>query len=541
MARVLFINPTVREEDEPRHVPYGIALLAALAMRDGHQVQVYDLNAWRLGDDVLQQVLAADDWDVVATGGISTTYASVKKVARTAKQVAPASKLVVGGGLLTAMPRDIMALIPEIDVGIVGEAFVTFNELLAQIDAGAWQPALVRGVVHRRATGETELTPPRDLVHNLDAFLPYPAYELFPLEEVYFKNSQALFSEEGMTATRRLDINASYGCSLVCKFCFHLGIAGDMKYVTDADGRTDVIFDAPGSYTREIRYHSPRYVVTLVKQLRERYGIDFVGFLDENLMTMNTYSKHTWLSEICRLWIEEGLQPTCVRDGVPHSTDCTGVHWSGTSHATLCNPDILKSMRQAGCSHLVYGYESFSKQVLKRLGKGSTPETNIRSFFWTIDAGIRPIPNQIIGFPTEDFDSLRDDMRAWEKLGIVVKPFFATPYPGSEWYHTYRDSILEQYNGDLDAFLSSLGDATRITALISHNFNAVELYGLRELMVSFDYARLAAYEAEWTARNPGRDAIAMAREQEISRRPDPSSMVRTKAVPVTVRAAAAPR
>jgi anaerobic magnesium-protoporphyrin IX monomethyl ester cyclase len=196
-------------------------------------------------------------------------------------------------------------------------------------------------------------------------------------------------------------------------------------------------------------------------------------------------------------------------------------------------------MRQAGCSHLVYGYESFSKQVLKRLGKGSTPETNIRSFFWTIEAGIRPIPNQIIGFPTEDFDSLRDDMRAWEKLGIVVKPFFATPYPGSEWYHTYRDWILEQYKGDLDAFLSSLGDATRITALISHNFNAVELYGLRELMVSFDYARLADYESEWTARNPGRDAIAIAREQELARRPDPGTMVRTKAVPVTVRTATA--
>ena len=32
MAKVLFINPVVREEDVPRHVPYGIALLAAIAM-----------------------------------------------------------------------------------------------------------------------------------------------------------------------------------------------------------------------------------------------------------------------------------------------------------------------------------------------------------------------------------------------------------------------------------------------------------------------------------------------------------------------------
>ena len=38
MAKVLFINPMIREEDDPRHVPYGIALLAAIAMRDGHAV-----------------------------------------------------------------------------------------------------------------------------------------------------------------------------------------------------------------------------------------------------------------------------------------------------------------------------------------------------------------------------------------------------------------------------------------------------------------------------------------------------------------------
>ena len=42
------------------------------------------------------------------------------------------------------------------------------------------------------------------LLEDLDS-LPYPAWELFPLEEVYFKNSMALFSEEGMVARRRLE------------------------------------------------------------------------------------------------------------------------------------------------------------------------------------------------------------------------------------------------------------------------------------------------------------------------------------------------
>jgi len=34
MAKVLLINPVVREDDEPRHVPYGLALLAAIATAD---------------------------------------------------------------------------------------------------------------------------------------------------------------------------------------------------------------------------------------------------------------------------------------------------------------------------------------------------------------------------------------------------------------------------------------------------------------------------------------------------------------------------
>jgi hypothetical protein len=103
----------------------------------------------------------------------------------------------------------------------------------------------------------------------------------------------------------------------------------------------------------------------------------------------------------------------------------------------------------------------------------------------------------MIGFPDEDFDSLRDNVHAWERLGLQVKPFFATPYPGTEWYTVYKDRILAQYGGDLEAFLLDLGDATRVTAVISKKFNAVELYGLRELMVLRDLRHLDEYEAEW--------------------------------------------
>ncbi len=491
MAKVLFVNPVVREEGKPQHVPYGIALLAAIAIDKGHQVQIYDANAWRKGDDVLRTVFDADEWDVIALGGITTAYGSIKHIVKIARESSASATIVLGGGVLTSMPREVMTWLPEVDIGVIGEGFVTFPEVLDMVDGCAIDWPAIDGTISRGADGKLIYGPQRALIQDLDS-LPYPAWDLFPLEEVYFPNSASLFSEEGMLSQRRLDINASYGCSMICRYCYHLGIAGDMRYVKNKEGETEVAFDEPGSYTRTTRYHSPEYIVGLVKHAYDKYGIDFIGFLDENLMTMNRYSKETWLPEICRLWHENGLAPKKHADGL-----WTGVHWGGTSHATLCSPEVLKMMGDAGCSHLVYGYESFAPHVLKTIGKGATAKNNIRSFFWTLEAGIRPIPNLIIGFPNEDFESIRMNMEAWEELGIVVKPHFATPYPGSEWFTVNRASITEQYGGDLERFLLEVGDASAISAIISNNFNAVELIGLRDLMVAKDYKRIDEYERIW--------------------------------------------
>ena len=492
MAKILFVNPMIREEDDPRHVPYGIALLASIADKKGHQVQIYDANAWRAGDDVLQEAIQADEWDVIATGGISTTYGSVKQIVEFAGRYAPNALMIAGGGFITSMPRDIMQFLPDLDLGVVGEAFETFPEILAKVDHHDQDFSEIKGVIYRDNSGKSKMTPERPLIEDLDS-LPYPAWEMFPLD-IYFSNSSILASEEGMVAKRRLDINASYGCSLICRFCFHLGISGDMEYIEDDEGSADVAF----TWKRNIRWHSPEYIVGLVKYAKERFDIDFVGFLDENLMTMNSFTRGVWLPEICQRWIDAGLQPQCIRDGVEHDPDiCTGVHWGGTSHATLYNKEVLEQMRSAGCSHLVYGLESFSDRILKNLGKGTTAKGNVSAIHDTLAAGIRPIPNQIMGFPDDFFDSLRDSMKAWEELGVVVYPFLATPYPGSEWYYRYKAKIVEQYNGDLEAFLLDIGDATKNRAVISENFNAVELLGLRELMVKGDHKRLDEYEKIW--------------------------------------------
>jgi radical SAM superfamily enzyme YgiQ (UPF0313 family) len=235
----------------------------------------------------------------------------------------------------------------------------------------------------------------------------------------------------------------------------------------------------------------------MVKHLYETYDIDFAAFIDENLMTMDVASKGKWLKEICTKWIEAGLQPTCRQQGIPHDENCKGVHWNGTSHAGLHRPKTLKLMYEAGCTHLVYGLESFDPKVLRNLGKGSNVRKNISSIATCMESGIKPIPNIIIGFPEESFESVRNTINALDKLGITAKPHFATPYPGSEWYYQYKDSILEQYNGDLESYIMDLGDASKITAVISHDFSAMQLLGLQQIVYLRDLRLLDQSEKHW--------------------------------------------
>lgn len=488
MARVLLINPVVREEDVPRHIPYGEALLAAIAIKDGHEVCVYDANAHRQPISKVADVCKADDWDVIAVGGLTTTYGFIKKTFHIAKVAAPQSLLIAGGGFLTSMPLDIFRWIPQIDVGIVGEAFRTWPEILSKVDDADYDFSKTLGVIWRDQ-GEPVLNPARPVIHDLDA-LPWPAWHLFPLEEVYFKNSAALYSEEAYACKRRIDINGSYGCSLVCRFCWHLGTTGDMLVEESPGGSRDVVF----TYGRNIRYHSPRYIASMVGELKRRYNIDFANFLDENLMTMDTSSGKRWLTEVCDEWDKAGLTPGSG------SQARQGVYWSGTSHASLYRPSLLQRMRQSGCTHLVYGLESFDPGILKRLGKGTTRENNIQCIGDTLAAGIAPIPNFIIGFPDESFDSIRNTISGLIKLGIHAKPHFATAYPGSEWYYAYKEDIARQYAGNLEAYILDLGDATKITGTISHNFTGMELLGLQEIVAKRDLRLLDLAERSWNKR-----------------------------------------
>lgn len=486
MAKVLLVNPAIRIADKPRHVPFGLAQLAAVVGRAGHLVQVLDCNAWRPSEAQLDDVLRADDWQVIAIGGLVTSYGYIKEFVRRARRVSPGSRIVVGGGVVTPIPRQVLGFLPEVDFAVIGEGYATFPELLEAIDDGTTDFGDIPGIAWRTPRAGIALNENRRLLEDVDA-LPFPAWEMFPLE-VYFANSGLLLSEEAMLSERRLEFCCSYGCPYHCKYCFHLGLSGELDIVGSGPQR-----DVAISAKRKVRWHSPAYVVELAGYCRERFGADFISFLDENFVALDRFTRGKWIDEFEALWHRAGLTPRCIRKGQPHDGDCRGVHWGTTCHPNLAGVDLLKRLRALGCSHLDFGFESFSDAVLKAAGKGATKKSNLDALAAARKAGIRAIPNQIIGFPNESFESILESLDVWCKTGIRARPFLATPYPGSEWYYDHFDAILAQYDGDLEAFLLDLGDATNVSAVISENFDAVELLGLRELMVTGDRRRIERY------------------------------------------------
>ena len=79
----------------------------------------------------------------------------------------------------------------------------------------------------------------------------------------------------------------------------------------------------------------------MVQELKRKYAVDFCTFLDENLMTMDAASRYQWMPAVCDEWIRRGFAPDAEGKG--------GIHWAGTSHASLYRPSTLHRMRESGC------------------------------------------------------------------------------------------------------------------------------------------------------------------------------------------------
>ena len=507
--KVLLVVPEIRLDNAPNHFPFWAGILAGIVEQKGGQVGILDLNALRVNydnvqvpSDVIAKEIASEKWDIIGIGGLTTTYSRIKQLSPLIRKCSPDSLFVAGGGWSTYNPTEILQLVPEIDMIVIGEGEETFSELYDEINNGNKDFEKINGLCIRDKTLGYKFTGPRALISDLNT-IPYPAYDLMETE-IYFRYSSLPLSVDSYNSKRRVSTVWERGCPRGCTFCSHNGMSridlqniygeGDRKQgeklVRISDKENDT-FQLPA------RWPSPEYAVKNIKLLKEKFDVDFISILDEN-MTSNL----KWTQEFCDLYVKEGLDKV--------------VKWGtlGDAPSVAVKPEIISIMRDSGCSYISFGFESASDKVLNQDIQKGQLRSHLQKTVDTLKAAkMTPITTFMIGNMHENINDLMETVDFWIQNGAEIDPFICTPYVGSPIFYDNKDYLLQQYDTKLklvaggkvqvddeilqkwkldalDKFMTECGDATKYTATVSQYFTIPELFALKEFMYKHDTTRM---------------------------------------------------
>jgi anaerobic magnesium-protoporphyrin IX monomethyl ester cyclase len=499
--------PEVRLDSGPNHFPFWAGILAAIVEKKGGQVAILDLNALRdnfggklVPNKIIAEEISLEQWDLVGIGGLTTTYSRIKQLTQLIRKYSPNSIFIGGGGWSTYNPHEILQLVPELDMISIGEGEETFSELYDEINQGTKDFEKVNGLC-LRDKDSYKFTGPRALISDLNT-IPYPSYDLMETE-IYFKYSSVPLSVESFNSRRRASVVWERGCPRGCTFCSHNGMSrGDLQNIYGNGNRKEgeklvrISDKENDTFQLPARWPSPKYAVENVKLLKEKFDVDFISILDEN-MTSNL----KWTKEFCELYVEEGLDKI--------------IKWGtlGDAPSVAVQPTIVQTMKDAGCAYISFGFESASDKVLNQDIQKGQLRVHLQTTVDTVKkANLTPLTTFMIGNPHENINDLMETVDFWIQNGAEVDPFICTPYVGSPLYFDYKEFLLQQYDERLklvkdnpnlnketiakwklqalDKFMQDCGDATQYTATVSQYFTIPELFALKQFMYKHDTRRM---------------------------------------------------
>jgi radical SAM superfamily enzyme YgiQ (UPF0313 family) len=430
--KILLINPAIRVNAPPYNFPTGLGIIAAIMLREGHDVIVYDENALRPNSNkMLHELSLIRNIDIVGVGGLITTYAHVKRMVPVLRDTFPKAKFVLGGGV-TVEPAVVFKNIP-VDFCVQGEGEHTFRDLCSVLAENGGDISDVAGISYINHNGNIVATPPRVIEMNLDKF-PMPAYQIFPAEIYFNNNILKNMLQYDCGSTRCASLMWSRGCPNQCTFCWRM-TGGIM------------------------RFRSINLVMDEIEYLRSRYAVDSYLFYDE---CINADRKRA--TEFAQHLTRRGF----------------AAPWYSHARVTGFDDKLAKQFRDSGCIGLNFGVESANKEMLAAMKKNATPEQASKAVKIARKAGIDPRCTFIVGMPGETRDTIQETIRWIRRHKVNFGMFFATPYPGCELYYQpfVHARIKERYNSK-DAFFSILGDAYDLSINLTE-FNDDDLINLRD-------------------------------------------------------------
>ena len=327
--------------------PLGLAYIAAVARENGHEVDILDAYATGMSWAAFGRAIRQRKPDAV---GLTAMTPVADIAARAVKMMRPHVKhIVIGGPHPTAVGEEIFDEMPGLDAAVIGEGEPVIGPLLRWWEKGA-EGDPPPGV--RIPSGPfTAATPPNP------AHLPRPARDLLPNHAYRY-----------LFATRRgfATMISSRGCPFRCSFCD--------KSVGGSKWRARPASD----------------VVDEMVELKERHGVGFINFYDDNFTL-----RRARVVAICNEIIARRLD----------------IEWKCEGRVDSVDPTLLALMKRAGCRVVAYGVESANPETLALLRKDITTDQAVAAFAATRSAGLRSLAYMILGAPGEDANAVEQSIQ----------------------------------------------------------------------------------------------------------------------------------
>jgi radical SAM superfamily enzyme YgiQ (UPF0313 family) len=347
--------------------PLGVLSIATYLKKNGYDVKLYDRN---IDNEKTEKLMKSYNPDVVGISVVSSR--GLKDAVKVSKAVKKYGKLVIWGGQMPTMQTELCFNCEYIDYIMMGEGEITWLEFAQKIE-NSESPKEINGLAYKE-NGQVIYTECRDFADLKE--LPLVDWTLADPRNYYQKY---IYDD-------LLYLFSSKGCPFNCAFCGNLGY----HRCTHRRRPTDMTLDE-------------------IENLVKNYGMKAVYFTDE-LWCARIEDAY----EFCRKVKERNLK----------------FFWGCDSRADQFTKEDLQIMYDAGCRWLLFGGESGSELMLKKINKGIKSAGVEDAVKNCKEIGISPIVTLVVGFPGETEEEVRETVNLGLRIQtkfVLVFHYFPTP------------------------------------------------------------------------------------------------------------------
>ncbi len=367
------------------HQPLGLAMIASVLERAGHEVRVFDAMADKLNIHRLaSKVKSFDPGMIGITTNVSYGWKAVL-TGRWLKRACPGATVVFGGPWATTEHGSILEQ-KAADIIVRGEGEITVVELAGAIARGDADFASIKGIAFTEA-GKVVVTPARELNTRLDD-LPFPDWRLFPKSTKY---------NIGFKGERHFPIMTSRGCPFDCINC--------SKFI----------------HGYKVRTRSIENVIEEIKHLKREFNANEIVFIDDAFNFDVERAEHL-CDEIMKLDFTVHIRCPSIR-------------------ADRLTTRLAWKLKQAGVYDAAVGVESGNQDIVNAIGKKLDLSRVPKAIRVLKRLNILTTAFFMVGLPGETLKTIIDTKNFIMNLDVDMADVFKiTPIPGTK----LNDMILER-------------------------------------------------------------------------------------------------